>query len=37
MASSVVKSESQIWMDLKKELHNDLYEFLVCQNCEASS
>jgi E3 ubiquitin-protein ligase SIAH1 len=35
MASSVVKSESQIWMDLKKELHNDLYEFLVCQNCEA--
>jgi hypothetical protein len=35
MASSVVKSESQIRMDLKKELHNDFYEFLVCQNCEA--
>jgi hypothetical protein len=34
MASSAVKSESQIRMDLKKELHNDLYEFLVCQNCE---
>jgi hypothetical protein len=35
MATSVLKSESQIRMDLKKELHNDLYEFLVCQNCEA--
>jgi hypothetical protein len=35
MASSVVKSESQIELDVKKKLHNDLYEFLVCQDCEA--
>jgi hypothetical protein len=34
MASNTTKSESQIEMDLKKKLHNELFEFLVCQNCE---
>jgi hypothetical protein len=34
MASSIVKSESQIRMDLKKELHNELYDVFVCQNCK---
>jgi hypothetical protein len=34
MATNVTKSVSQIQMDLKKQLHNDLYEFFVCQNCE---
>jgi hypothetical protein len=29
-----VESESQIEMDLKKKLHNKLFEFLVCQNCK---
>jgi hypothetical protein len=34
MASyNVTKSASQIEMDLKKKLHNDFHEFLVCQNC----
>jgi hypothetical protein len=34
MASNFTKSELQIELDVKKKLHNDLYEFLVCQNCE---
>jgi hypothetical protein len=34
MASNVTKSESQIEMDLKKKLHNELYEYIVCQKCE---
>jgi hypothetical protein len=28
MAANVTKSESQIEMDVKKKLHNDIYEFL---------
>jgi E3 ubiquitin-protein ligase SIAH1 len=31
--SNVTKSASQIEMDLKKKLHNEFHEFLVCQNC----
>jgi E3 ubiquitin-protein ligase SIAH1 len=35
MAScKIVKSESQIRMDLKEELHNELYDVFVCQNCK---
>jgi hypothetical protein len=35
MASSLTKSEYQIRMDVKKEILDDLYDFLACQNCEA--
>jgi hypothetical protein len=28
------KSESQIRMDVQKELHDELFDFLVCQSCE---
>jgi E3 ubiquitin-protein ligase SIAH1 len=34
-ANLVFKSESQIRIDMKKELHIELYDLLVCQNCEA--
>jgi hypothetical protein len=30
----MAKSASQIRMDLKRELHDELYDFLVCQKCE---
>jgi hypothetical protein len=34
MASNITRSVAQIEMDLKKKLHNDLFKFLVCQECE---
>jgi hypothetical protein len=34
MALNITKSETQSNMDLKKTLHNDIYEFIVCQKCE---
>jgi NAD-dependent dihydropyrimidine dehydrogenase PreA subunit len=33
-SSNFVKSEAQIRMDVKKELHNELHNVFVCQNCE---
>jgi hypothetical protein len=33
MASNITKSETQLEMDLKKKLHNDIFEFVVCQIC----
>jgi hypothetical protein len=33
-SSNFVKSEAQIRMDVKKELHNELHDVFVCQNCE---
>jgi hypothetical protein len=33
-SSNVTKSASQIEMDIKKKLHNEFHEFLVCQNCK---
>jgi hypothetical protein len=34
MASRMIKSLTQIETDLKKQLHNDLYDYLVCQRCQ---
>jgi hypothetical protein len=34
MASKITKSETQNDLDVKKRLHNDLHEFLVCQKCK---
>jgi hypothetical protein len=30
----MIKSQTQIETDVKKQLHNDLYDYLVCQRCQ---
>jgi E3 ubiquitin-protein ligase SIAH1 len=34
MESKTIKSQTQIETEMKKQLHNDLYDYLVCQKCQ---